>query len=140
MNSSRRSIFGLFGAALATGGAALTTVPAKAEPRQRKFINGKLICKCDAPEYDETDEPEMVSQSWGSHTHPSPYPSGAHTHSISEGSYTPSFTTTGAGNHSHGISFAGSGGTFTQKVLRPRTTHYCVYCGGIEAPKAETSA
>ena len=122
MNTSRRSIFGLFGAALATGGAALTAAPAKAEPRERKFINGKLICRCDAPEYDAVSEPEMIWTPWGTTTGAN----SSHTHTISQpSSHSHTMTSTAGGAHTHT-------GTTGQQIWQTRTTNHCIYCGGIE--------
>jgi hypothetical protein len=92
-------------------GAAAVPGLAKAEPRQRRYTNGKLICRCDAPEFDAVSEPEQFWAPYG----------GAHTHTGSGVSLD--------GSHSH---------SFSQLAWRTRVTNHCIYCGGIEAPETST--
>ena len=81
MKTSRRSLFGLFGGAVAAGSAIAVATPATADTRQRKYRNGVLICRCEAPEFDVSTEQRVsfehvfVGRSGGS---------GAHSHTISE--------------------------------------------------------
>lgn len=104
MNSSRRSLFGLFGAAAVIGASAAVAAPAVPKAPTRRFFNGKPVCGCENPEWDvvyEAAEPFFM--------HPGCY-SGAHSHTIS-----------------------GMGG-MAGVALRPRQALYCAFCGGVQEP------
>jgi hypothetical protein len=126
MKTSRRSLFGFLGIA---GAAAAVPALAAAQPapRARRYINGKLICRCEAPEFDEvtTESVRYVTGYGPDDMGPADAGLiGSHTHTI----------TPGDGTHTHTISQPARNPVFppTRPVWRATITHHCIYCGGIE--------
>jgi hypothetical protein len=119
--NSRRSLLGLFGlGAVAVPAAVMMTRDAAAEPRKRKFVHGKLICRCEAPEFDVSSERRVTYEFRGC--------DGSHTHTISDPGHSHTHTMSGSGSaHTHTISTG-----YVEPVWITATLKHCIFCGGIE--------